>query len=242
MSKCPMKLLLALVPAVLAADYGEICASVANCSHPTSPCPEDSECSVGSVDDPCGLILRCSPPVETTNAPTAAPPEELLCSSTGSCNVPDMQCPVGYDCGNPRETACGFLYFCVPNGETAGPTKSPTETVPDEDIPTPEPTANPTRRTTDAPTDPQSTASPTENLFTAQPTAPTPPPSRPPTLSEDELNPFPDDDASETLPPVHKNIDHTDARANSDNAINAFTYVAYLCAAGVLIVVALIQR
>lgn len=233
-----MKLLLALVPAVLAGGYGEICASVANCSHHASPCPEDSECSVGSVDDPCGLILRCSPPLSTAT-PTATPPEQFLCSSTGSCNVPDMQCPVGYDCGNPQEAACGFLYFCVPNGETAGPTKSPTGAVPDEE-PTPEPTGgpvvDPSTSPSGAPTD-----SPIEK-FTAPPTNPTPPPSAPPTLSEDELNPLPDDDGSTTLPPVHKNIKHTAARANSDNAINVFTYVVYFCAAGILIAVALIQK
>lgn len=234
-------IIFALIPVVFAADYGDICASVGNCSYPADPCPLDSECTVADDTSSCGLILRCSPPIEATAAPTPTPPEQLMCSSTGACNVPDMQCPVGYDCGNPTEQTCGFLYFCVPNGETVGPTKSPAESPPDEE-PTSEPTANPTQwpgwATTRVPTD-APTGPPLED-FTAPPTNPTPPPSAPPTLSEDELNSLTGDDPETPALPV--DIEHSQSRASMDNSINVVSYLAYFCVAGVLIAVVLFKR
>lgn len=213
------------------ADYGDVCAKASNCTNLTQvECPVDSTCSVPDNTDPCGILMRCSGPI--TGAPTSSPTGSIQCSSTGSCGVPDTQCPVGYDCGAPVEHGCGFIYYCVPNGQTAGPTRSPTVPIPDD--------TNSTSAPTDAPTGTPTTGTPTDTPSvspTSSPTGPTPRPTNFPTVDQDGLDPF-----VPTQKPTFKSIKDTKARGNMDSLINSLVITALFITGMILIVLVIVKR
>ena len=222
------------------ADYGDVCAKASKCTNRTQvECPVDSTCSVPDNTDPCGILMRCSGPI--TGAPTYAPTGSIQCSSTGSCTVPDTQCPVGYDCGAPVEHGCGFIYYCVPNGETAGPTRSPTVPIPDDTTSTSAPTDSPTTGTpTDAPSISPTTGTPTDAPSispTSSPTGPTPRPTNFPTVDQDGLDPF-----VPTPRPTFKSIKDTKARGNMDSLINSLVITTLFITGMILIVLVIVRR
>lgn len=144
--------------------------------------------------------------------------EGQVCGIAGTCTFEKKPCSVGYDCGNPQETDCGFVYTCVPNGETPGPTKSPTRFLPEDEStgsPTGTPTGSPTGTPTISPTG-APTGSPTGSPSVLPTSAPTMPP-------------------SVTSRPTYKNIHHSEARGNPDSLINVFILAMLMFVALVIV-------